>query len=410
VTLRFAHPSRCAPSADVSKETTEALAELRATVAAVSAAVARRAIVRPMSNVSRSDMDRIREAMGVFLDSEQSEFSPVACEPFNWRPPSASGESHKADISENEAAEGVLRKEQHLASGSLLDALRGTMPADLAPRGFLFADVRSVKLSLRMKSQELDAQLSGKSDAAVAHALAALDVPHTCVQLSCALVDWNTPAAMACDAAVEAQLLAQLLALATSTRRRTPAMIAATDMATRFRVWVLEGRVITEYRSGPRITIMTLEEGLGVFWGLMPRYDDAVARWIAQRKATPLPWLREDDGDGDDDGRERLSDALDAARLSGAGKTSSGGATGETAGGAGADGMAVGAGGTAVSSSPVASITARRRPLARLDDPSAAMYADLQRAETLQVAVALSGLLFPPLAASVAAELREMTP
>jgi hypothetical protein len=286
------------------------------------------------------------------------------------------------------------------------------MPAALAPRELIFADVRSVELLLRKKTPDLDAQLSGKSDAAVAHALATEDVPHTCVQLSCALVDWKTPTAMASDAKVEAQLLAQLLALATSTRRRSPLMIAATDMATRFRVWVLEGHDITEYRSGPRKTIMTLEEGLGVFWGMIPQCEAAVARWIERCKKTPLPSLLEDDDDGDDDDLERLSDALEASRLSGAGKTSSGGATGGTAGDAGAGGMAggSGAGGTAVSSSAVTSITAHRRPLARLNDSSANMYADLQTAKTLQRAVALSGLLFPSLSASVAAELREMMP
>jgi hypothetical protein len=206
---------------------------------------------------------------------------------------------------------------------------------------------------------------------------------------------------MASDAAVEAQLLAQLVALATLTDGRSPLMVAATDMATRFRVWVLEGHDITEYRSGPDKTIMTLEEGLGAFWGLIPQCDDAVARWRGRCKATPLPSLREADGDGDDDDLERLSDALDASRLSGAGETSSGGATGGTAG-------AAGAGGTAVSSSAVTSTTARRRPLAPLDDSSANMYADVQRAKTLQRAVALAGRLFPPMAASVAAELREM--
>jgi len=56
---------------------------------------------------------------------------------------------------------------------------------------------------------------------------------------------------MASNAKVEAQLIAQLLALATSTRRRTPHMIAATGMATRFRVWVLVGLAITEYDLGP---------------------------------------------------------------------------------------------------------------------------------------------------------------
>jgi len=370
-----------------------------------------------MSDASRSGMDTIRQAMGIILVCEESTFSRVACEPFNWRPPFASGEARKADISENEAADGVLRNGQALARGSLLAVLRETMPAAVAPRGFVFADVRSVELSLRKKTPDLDAQLSGKSDAAVAHALAALDIPGTCVELSCALVDWKTPTAMASDAKVEAQLVAQLLALATSTRRRSPCMIAATDMATRFRVWVLEGHDITEYRSGPRKTIMTLEEGLGVFWGLLPRCDDAVARWRERCKATPLPSLREDDGDDDDDDLERLSDALEASRLSGAGKTSSGGAAGGTAGVAGAGGTAgvagsggtgAGAGGTAVSSSAVTSTTARRRPLARLDHSSVNMYADLQRVKTLQRAVALSGLLFPPLSASVADELREM--
>jgi hypothetical protein len=36
------------------------------------------------------------------------------------------------------------------------------------------------------------------------------------------------------------------------------------------------------------------------------------------------------------------------------------------------------------------------------------MYADVQRAKTLQRAVALAGRLFSPMAAFVAAELREM--
>jgi hypothetical protein len=76
-----------------------------------------------MSDASRSGMEAIREAMEIVLVSEQSKFSHVACEPFNWRPPSASGGARKADISENEAANGVLRKGQALARGSLLDVL-----------------------------------------------------------------------------------------------------------------------------------------------------------------------------------------------------------------------------------------------------------------------------------------------
>jgi len=59
-------------SADVAKGIAEALAELKATAAAVSATVARRAIVRPMSDASPSGMETIREAMGIFLVCEAS--------------------------------------------------------------------------------------------------------------------------------------------------------------------------------------------------------------------------------------------------------------------------------------------------------------------------------------------------
>jgi hypothetical protein len=150
------------------------------------------------------------------------------------------------------------------------------MPADLAPRGFLFAYVRSAALRPSRHTAELNVQMHGASDAAVADAHATPDNPQTCVQLSCALVAWRAPAAMASGATVDVQALAQLLALAACTGRPTPLMAAAIDMATNFRVWVLEGHAITEYRSGPGKSIMALEEGLGALWGLVTTCQDAV--------------------------------------------------------------------------------------------------------------------------------------
>ena len=137
---------------------------------------------------------------------------------------------------------------------------------------------------------------------------------------ACAVIDWKTPAAMD-SSAVEPQLVLETLALRPFTRRPVP--VVATDCSTSMRVWLLVGRVLTEYAppaaqggAAPQGLAsrrrLTLEEGCALLaQHLLPA---AVAGAASQHR---VDLATEDDGD---DGTEDDGDSGDAgSELGGAG-------------------------------------------------------------------------------------------
>lgn len=350
-------------------------------------------VERAMSKASTTLMRSVTSALQVVLSSSVADAPPVACAPFGWRGPA------RAD-----GVEPTLMNEE-TASPALLEALEATMPKELRALDCKFVDVRRAKLRLRVvsESDETNAILKGHSDAAISHSGAMRSNLHSCIDLACALVVWKTIAAMKNDGDVEPQLVAQLLAFKANTRRSDPLMVAATDMASKFRVWLIRGSSIIEYRSRADEAAMSLEEALGVFWALFPACYDALDNWKREQMVRPLALVPAEDDDDEDESVEppRSLSSSDGAG-SGTGPTSASASSGPVAGGAGgpsAEPTSVGArkaGHAALS--PVSSSTANRGQ----------QLQQLRRMEAMQGAVRCARTLRGSLGKAVADELSKM--
>ena len=251
---------------------------------------------------------------------------------------------------------------------SLLSHFEAQLPARLRGLAKLI-NVEGALLTFRCKDAETDLEVKGHSDAAFVLNVAKSSSADTSMPLCCLLIDWKTESAMRNAAAVQAQLVFQLLAYRTQYGRAVP--VVATDCKTQMRVWALEGSALIEFESragGP----MTVAEGFGVVCRLLPDAVEAAEAFLLRVRETPLVVADEAAPDDDDD--------------EGTGGDNYGGGSGRYAGGTdgGRGSAASGRGdaadsisGNAAAGGP-SSGRSRRPALREMSQAEAALYADAE--------------------------------
>jgi len=318
---------------------------------------------------------------------------PVHVPPFNWRPG-----GREKDLLEPEATNGGAYE-----GGSyhgLLRHLELATPAGLV-RQLRFEDVRQLQFSYEAHvgpdgSEGGTTVVNGFADSVFALKMA---TPESAWTLGCVVIDWKTPTAIAKLSDVTAQLTMEMLAFATSTRRKGPVLFVATDLRDRMRVWQLMGRRITEFRGDDQ-AFLSVSEGYGVVCALLPACITACTQWCESRER--LPTLPEDDSDDDDVAAEDSDDAeghdkgVSAAAGAGAPAGPAGATRHQGRGGRGS-GPVRGRGhrGSLAENavtSPVAAPDSPRSPVP-LSPRSAHLYDDLTRHKKAERLLALTRLL-----------------
>ena len=277
---------------------------------------------KDMSAASSSVMQWALLNKSIDSETRQLPCASVRFRAFDWAP-------HGSQLGEVSAGAGSSTKGH--AFMSLFEHFQSQLPAALQCRGALVkADSATLRFSAKDAKRHLE--LTGHTDAAFIRLNAAsLDAARVIGQ-SALLINWKTPAAITGRAAaVEAQVVLQLLAFTAQFRRTVP--VVATDCATSMRVWTLQGRVLTEF-VGPDRATLTLSQGFGVVCALLPNALDAADEYMSRQLEAPL----EAEGDYD-------TDHGDNSAGSGGGGSGRGGGGGGGRGGGGGSGVDGGGGG-----------------------------------------------------------------
>jgi len=218
---------------------------------------------RCASNVSRTFAVAAVAAVGGAEVFELATAEPVHVPPYNWRPGGSIEELTAEEAIDGGAYEGG-------SFGSLLSHLEMATPAALLLQ-LRFEDVRHEKFTYKARVNSDGVRggvtiVDGSADGALTLKEAS---PESAFRWGCVVINWKTPAAMANENQVAAQVVIEMLAFAASTRRIGPVMFVATDLRHRMRVWQVKGRLFTEFR-GADDAFLSVSEGFGVVCAQLP--------------------------------------------------------------------------------------------------------------------------------------------
>ena len=184
-------------------------------------------------------------------------------DPFTWTRP-----SDKHVFSEEEEAKPLLLA--HLweqLCAAMPPASSSDEPSHRAPLGLAAycqpVDARALPLSLVVvdTARAVTTTVTGHPDAVLTDINASVDfLIASVLPWACLVIYWKTPKELAC---ATPQAIMELMATCHLTGEAVP--VVFTDCATRMHVWMLEGRVLSEYvRAVDGQIGLTLQEGCGL--------------------------------------------------------------------------------------------------------------------------------------------------